>query len=266
MKKLSLVLIILLGIIIIPVHAANYKLKELIPENIETTIVTDLFSYKDFYYKDGVINFKGIKNISTEARPMTFYIALFNSKKENIGSVNFCTTQESDGKLIGQSTLASKEEKSLSLKITKDYLIDGEKVKNIKYIAMISDNRNCNTIRPNEYAGQTMEEMGRFKNNRMDSRAELLLKLVRIGVGLLILYFVYLYLFTNRFKNVDGEDLRIGYNNYNKELERERQEELRKHPPKPKEVIKTKTDEVLQQEEKEANSSRDSSELHDFFK
>ena len=266
MKKISLLLIILLSIIIIPVQAANYKLKELIPENIETTIVTDSFSYKDFYYKDGYLNFKGIKNISKEVKPLTFTMALFDSKRENIGTIYFCSSDADDSAIIGQTTLASKEEKSVVIKVGKEFLASGKSTKDIKYIALMSENKNCTTGKATDYTGKTIDEMGLHKNNKINPIADLLLKLVMFGVIIFIACFVYVYLFTNRFKNVDGDDVRKGYRNYNKELERERQEELRRNPPKPKEVIQTKTDEVLQQEEKEANSSRDSSELHDFFK
>ena len=34
------------------VDAANYEMKELIPIDIETTIVGDKLSYKHFYYKE----------------------------------------------------------------------------------------------------------------------------------------------------------------------------------------------------------------------
>jgi uncharacterized protein YxeA len=59
MKKILYgVLILLIGVITINVKAANYGFKELIPINTKNTLVTNNFSYQQFYYEDGEIVFK----------------------------------------------------------------------------------------------------------------------------------------------------------------------------------------------------------------
>ena len=89
MKKIiKLLLIICVISIFNNVKAANYELKELIPINTETTIVTNHFSYQSFSYKskdvDGnnkssnYIIFKNIKNISDDDLPISISIALFD--------------------------------------------------------------------------------------------------------------------------------------------------------------------------------------------
>ena len=51
MKKIITLVVLFITILSIKtVHAANYELKELIPEGIKTTIVTKHFSYRQLYY------------------------------------------------------------------------------------------------------------------------------------------------------------------------------------------------------------------------
>ena len=63
---------------------------------------------------------------------------------------------------------------------------------------------------------------------------------------------------------MDGNDVRQGYKQYNKELKDEREREARIHPPAPKEVVREKTDEVLDQEESAKNEQQ--TDLHNLYK
>ena len=64
MKKLFLLITIFLAAILtVNVNAANYELKELIPINKETTIVTSNFSYKGIQYNNENLVLKGVKNL-----------------------------------------------------------------------------------------------------------------------------------------------------------------------------------------------------------
>ena len=65
---------------------------------------------------------------------------------------------------------------------------------------------------------------------------------------------------------MDGEDVRQGYAYKNEELREERERELRINPPKPPEPKKIKTDEVLQQEKREAEADKTDTDLHNMFK
>ena len=114
MKKI--LLLVLLTLLLSPINsnAANYNLNELIPNNTETTIVTDNFSYKDFYYNNGAITFKGIKNLTNEEKPLSFSIALFNAEKKNIGTIYYCSKYE-EKPLLGINTLIAKEEKNIRI-------------------------------------------------------------------------------------------------------------------------------------------------------
>lgn len=255
MKKIKVLLILILLLITSPVNAANYEIKELIPLNTKTTIVTKKFSYKKFYYKDNKIIFEGIKNLSNESTPITISIGLFNSKKKNIGTINHC-----------DYTINGKEEITYEIDVTKDYIGKDYKLEDIKYIAVLSDNKDCRTSGYDEFIGQTIQEIGQYKNNTLDSKTEFLLKIMGILGGALLLMFLYNLLFTRKYQNVDGNDVRQGYKRVNEDLRKEREEELRINPPQPKEIKQIKTDEVLEQEEAASKEDRDSTDLHNMYK
>ena len=66
MKKIiTLIITFLILMTAYNIQAANYELKELIPIDRKTTIVTKKFSYKQLYYdsNSNKIHFEGIKNI-----------------------------------------------------------------------------------------------------------------------------------------------------------------------------------------------------------
>ncbi len=258
MKKIvKLISVLLLVVLSTNVYAANYELKELIPTGIETTIVTNNFSYRTFSYDgEGYIKFKSIKNLKEEELPLSFSIAFFDEKKKNIGTMNYCNK---DNKFAG------KEEKPISISITQEYLASGS-VKDIKYIAMLDDNITCKTEGKDYYLGQTVEEIGYAKNNTLDRDSTLFLKVIGVVGGVVLLIFIYNFMFTNSYENMDGDDVRTGYRKYNKKLAAEREEELKRNPPKPKEKVKTKTDEVLHQEEAAKNEDKDGTDLHNFYK
>ena len=262
---------ILFGIIlfmtIITVNAANYELKELIPVGIKTTIVTNNFSYREFFYNkdNNTLEFKSIKNISSEDRPITISVGLFDKNRKNIGIFNYCTKS---GKVesVADEVLKSKEERGFVIEITKGYLYKENIHDDIKYISVLSDNINCNKENNFEYVGQEVEDIGVIKTNEIGKDAELLIK-VLIGLGaLLIVLFLYKFMFTNSYTNVDGDDVRDGYDKYNKKLQEDREEELRKNPPKVEEKKPNKPIEVLEQEEEAKHEDKNGTDLHNLYK
>jgi len=256
MKKIVKILVILLLLVVTKnVYAANYKIKELIPLKIKTTVVTKNFSYRKFQYNEGKIEFEGIKNLTDKDIPITISIGLFNKDKKNIGTINYC-----------DYTIKSKEEATYEIDVTKDYLGKDYSVSDIKYISVLGDNINCRTTGSDEYIGQTVEEIGYAKNSTIDSDTSLTIKILSIVGGVIFLIFIYNLLFTRTYENVDGSDVRQGYRRVNEDLKKEREEELRRNPPKPKEVKKVKTDEVLKQEEEASKEDKSATDLHNLYK
>lgn len=266
MKKIILSIILILTVITqLPVHAANYEIKELIPADIETTIVTNRFSYKGFYYnvnkedgdksKRNSIVFRGIKNLSDEARPITISIALFDEKRLNIGTINYCTGNINPG-----------EEITYEIPVTKEYLGDGFKAKDVKYISVLSDNLNCTTGGADYYIGETVEKIGIAKNNVITKPIELTL-VVFIVVGAVLLFlFLYSFMFTTEHMNYDGEDTRRKFVYINKKLKQKRELQAMLHPEPEPEKKSEKSDKVLQQEEEAKNADKTGTDLHNMYK
>lgn len=256
MKKIKLLLLGILLFSIIDTNAANYVLKELIPLNIETTIVTDNFSYKNFYYNGkGMVIFQSIKNISKKDLPISISIGLFDDNKKNIGTINYCQKED---------ILLSKEEKSYVIQITNDQLAKEKTIDNIHYISILKDNINCRTTGSEDYVGQKVEDIGKIKDREIKSDTKLFLRIIGILATILGIVLLYRFMFTNSFKNFNGDDLRKDYKKYNKKLAEEREEKLKKNPPKEKEVEPKKTQEVLMQEE-EAKKT-ESTDLENYYK
>lgn len=152
MKKIRIVFLLLILFSIKEVRAANYQIKELIPVDTPTTIVTDNFSYKNFYYNDNkmeaeslknnFIIFENIKNLTDKELPVSISIGLFDENKINIGTVNYCSTNDKYS-VVNNTILQSEEEKNYVIEVNKKNLADKKTVNDIKYIAVLSDNINC---------------------------------------------------------------------------------------------------------------------------
>lgn len=258
------------------VYAANYNIKELIPVNAHTTIGTNNFRYIDFYYNDNemeadglknnFIIFSKIKNVSDEKKAVTVSIGLFDKDKKNIGTINYCSSKDKTSVVAG-TELNPDEEKYYVIEVNKKYLADKKTVKDIKYISILSDNPNCTTGSSLGFVGQTVDEIGQIKNTGLSDDAELFIKILT-GIGIVaIIIFVYNFMFSTRYKNFNGEDVRQEYSYINKELEAKRKYNEIHNPTPPKEVKEVKTQEVKVQEEREnSNANKESSDLHNFYK
>ena len=205
MKKIVLSLILLMTILTaIPVQAANYSIRELIPVDIETTVIGSKYSYQGVYYnankenadvnKRNYIIFRKIANISDEARPLSFSIALFGEDRKNIGTIHIC-----------EGNIEVKQGQPYEIEVTTEYLGKREndkyqyKPKDVKYISIIDENTTCrNKTGHDEYIGQTVQEIGYKKNNQFDETSKRTFT-IYIVVGAVILgLFLYAFMFTNQ--------------------------------------------------------------------
>ena len=278
MKRIIRALVLLLVVFVYTnVNAANYELRELIPIDKETTIVTDHFSYQSFYYKTKDIKditkasqyvvFGNIKNISDEDLPVSISIALFDSEKKNIGTINYCASSKVDESDTVQ-IIKSKESMPFIIEVTNDYLGKDNKLKDVKYMAVLSENINCrHKTGHDEYIGQTIEEIGIGKNTEIGPAAESLIKMLTvIGVALVAL-FLYKFLFTSAYQNMDGSDVRQEYAYINKRLKNKREKDLRENPPTEPPKKDNKSDKIRKEEEIEGSKEhKERTDLHNMYK
>ena len=254
MKKFLLFVLFVPLFWMMPVKAAHYEVRELIPSDVVTTVVTQRFSYKDLMYTDGKVQFAGIKNLTYDERPVSISIGVFNKNKKNIGTVNFCSAD----------TLSSKEERAYVIRIGEEYLGESNTVDEIKYIAVLSDNEGCRTTGSTENLGQTVEEIGMAKNTQIDTKTSLLLNVLLVLGGTLLAIYLYLALFTRSYQNMDGDSVRKGYKKINKKMKLRREAALRNAPKEEPKPITDKPEEIQLQEEQASKETE--TDLHNLYK
>lgn len=263
MKKCLKIIIVMISFLITyQVSAANYTVKELIPIDKQTTVLSDHMSYQGLVFSVNhdpnnkySVMFTKIKNISEDERPYGVSIALFNEERENIGTINFC-----------EGTLASKEERTNVVIKAAPYLSKEDTGRDVKYIAVLSENPTCRTEGSLEYVGQTLDEIGIAKNTQIDDDTSLTINVYLIVGAVLLVVFAFSFLFTNQYQNMDGDDIRRDYKKYNKRLKEERDYNNRVNPPPVVEPPKEKRDEVIMQEEQAANEDKSGTDLHNLYK
>ena len=262
MKKSILLLVLLITIIstsIINVNADNYKMRELIPLDEKTTIRADSLLYKDVSYKKGKIVIGSIKNISNEKKPITISVGLFDKNRRNILVINYCSDEDFlDPKGVYDDYV---------IDIDESIFDDNVSISDIKYISVLSENSHCRLGGEKEFVGKRVNDMYIFFSGELPQSVKLLLNIVKVVIVLLVALFLYKFLFTNAYRNMDGDDVRKEFKYRNKQNAKKREEELKRNPPKPKEKKKTKTDKVLEQEKLEKEKEhKDHSDLHNFYK
>ena len=263
MKKIIKVIQIVLVFIMVlsskTVYADNYKMMELIPKEKKVTIRGDQLLYKDIEYQDGKIVVGQIKNISDEKKSITISIGLFGSDRRNITIINYCSTEDAleTNEVIENYQITIDEDK-----------FDKEKtLKDVKYYAIISENKSCRLGGAKEYVGEKINRINRLGDNSLPSSVTMILKIVKYFIIAFVVLFLYKFLFTGSYRNMDGEDMRADYAYINKEKEKERERQRKLNPKKPKTIKQTKSDKVLAQEKAEKEKeNKDDSNLHNFYK
>lgn len=258
MKKIILGILVLLGVIT-PVKAADYEIRELIPVGITTTIRGERFVYKDFTYQNGLITINKVINNREETLNLSISIGLFDKNDKNIGTIHYCPDNT--------PIKPNESYDNLTIDVKSSYMESGKNHKDIHHVSVIGENTTCRVDGATEYVGQTVEEIGMPKNNTFTDSEMMLIKIVVVVAIVLIALFVYRFVFTSAYQNMDGTDVRQEYAYINKELRKERELDAKLNPPQPKVVKTHKTPEILKQEEEQnSQESKDQSDLHSLYK
>ena len=252
MKKIiKIVILLIICLSVKTVYAENYKIGELIPYGIDTTIHTDNFSYKGIFFDEKGIHFNGIKNLTDEKKPISISIGLFDRKGINIGTINYC-----DYYLDGQN------EMSYIIKFIPDYFGKNKNEKDVKYIAVLGDNINCRTKGSRDYIGQNVDKLGIIHRNKFDNQVEVFFSILTILGGAVIIFIIYRLIFTRAYRNVNGNEVRKAYAEINKELKEKRNNQK-------EEIIEDKNQkpiEIIEQEEAAAKEDKSDTDLHNLYK
>ena len=167
MKKIILYLFSVLFFIPIIVNAKDYKLNELISVDTKATVKTEKFNYNDFMYNSNsnIISFDSIKNNTISKTPISINILLFGDNQKNIGFLTYCTDKDLSSNYSGFK-LSGNEEAPFSIKVVSKYFIEGKTSSDIKYIAVMDENKYCHIGGYDKYKNLTIDEIVNGVNNK----------------------------------------------------------------------------------------------------
>lgn len=167
MKKFISYLIVLIGLFSpIFVSAQEYNTMQLIPVDTVATVNTEKFKYQDFLYSSKVddkgntmITFNSIVNNTVSKTPVSINVLLFGDNQKNIGIVTYCTNKDYGNTYEGFK-LNGNQAVPFSIKVTpKKYFVEKKEPKDVKYIAVMDENKYCKIGGYSNYEGLTVDEI-----------------------------------------------------------------------------------------------------------
>lgn len=169
MKKIFSYIILIIGVfsIYIGVNAQEYQLNTMIPVDTTATVKTEKFDYNDFVYKSGVdakgnsiITFGSIKNNTNSKNPVSINILLFDDQQKNIGFLTYCSDKDVSSDYAGFK-LRGGESSPFAINVTKRYFADPDNnnAGDVKYIAVMDDNKYCHIGGYDKYKGLTLAQI-----------------------------------------------------------------------------------------------------------
>lgn len=164
MKRL-LLLLTLLFILPFSVDAVVYNKNDLIPVDNYASVDTDLFSYNDFIYSSAAdskgncfINFNSITNKTLEKMPVSIDVLLFDENMKNIGLVSYCSLKDYGNQYEGVQ-INGGESSVYSIKVSTKYMALNKMPVEVKYIAVMDENKYCYIGGYTKYQGMTIEQI-----------------------------------------------------------------------------------------------------------
>lgn len=199
MKRIKLLILLILGLTFTNVDAA--QLYELIPVDTPATIETEHFIYKDFYYNNNQMQAEGlnsnhvifpiIENKTKEEIPVSISFGVFNKDKENIGTINYCSTK--DKYTFATKTIGPESEVAYSIPVMQMDLADGADIKDVAYISVYDENIKCSNVNSINDEGKTIEDLQKDSDNphaKVDKNTKYFVYIVAGAFGLLILVLI----------------------------------------------------------------------------
>lgn len=160
-----LLVIIVTFLFYFDVNAVDYDVKVLIPVDTNATVKTEKFSYNDLVYNsqidakgNSLITFNSIHNLTISKVPVSINILLFDGEKRNIGFLTYCSDRDISSNYAGFKLLGS-QSAPFSIVVTDKYFSEGKLPVDVRYIAILDDNKYCKIGGYDKYAGLTIDEI-----------------------------------------------------------------------------------------------------------
>ena len=186
MKKIIhyFLLIIFVFSFSLTVFAQDYELNQLIPVDTAATVKTEKFNYIDFVYKSQVngkgnasIHFNKIVNNSITKVPVSINILLFDEAQKNVGFLTYCSDKDVSSNYAG-AKINGNQGIEFSINVTSKYFVEGKLPKDVKYIAVMDDNKYCQIGGYTKYDGMTIEQITNGEDNPNKTSEEKLKELM----------------------------------------------------------------------------------------
>lgn len=168
MKKI-LIYIFILVVGIFPVLVNAEEVNTLIPINTNATVKTEKFDYNNLMYDTSsttaIITFESIKNNTHSKTAVSINLLLFGNDKKNIGLVSYCSDKDLDSNYSGFKLLGE-EAKPFSIKVVSKYFVEGKSSNDVKYVAVMDDNKYCHVGGYTNYKDKTIDEIANGVSNK----------------------------------------------------------------------------------------------------
>ena len=218
MKKFVLLIVILL--LPIMVYAEDYDVKTLIPVNTKVSVKTEKFDYNNFVYNsnvdskgNGLITFESIKNNTVTKKPVSINILLFGEDQKNIGFVTYCTNKDLDSN-YADFELAGNASAPFSINVVSKYFVDGKTTKDVKYIAVLDENKYCQVGGYDKYSELTLDQIAngvvtkeddndihKYIVKLQDSGMMMYIIIGLVGLAILVIFIMIISGIVNKIKN-----------------------------------------------------------------
>lgn len=174
-RKFICFIILMIGLFPILVKAEEVKVlipsdtliptNTLIPIDTKVNVNTEKFNYNGITYNSNldekgrsIITFDSIKNNYKTKTPISINILLFGNDKKNIGLVSYCTDKDLDSNYSGYK-LSGEGSSSFSITMLSKYFVEGKTSKDVKYIAVLDDNKYCHVGGYTNYKDKSLNEI-----------------------------------------------------------------------------------------------------------
>lgn len=195
-KYMIILFVLMLGLSI-PVNAETYETGVLIPLDTNASVVTDTFQY-DFVAESAInekgyskLTFSNIKNLTDKKAYVTINVLLFDSESKNIGMVTYCSDLDNDTEYT-DFMLNGGASTQFYINVVPRYFAKNKTAADIKYVAVLDDNKYCHIGGYDQYEGLTIEGINLYHDENTLKKLSILkngvfmiaMIAIFIGIGL----------------------------------------------------------------------------------
>ena len=175
MKKLWIFVLLIMFVPIVA-NAQDYNVNTLIPVDQVGTVATEKFTYNGIIYHSQanekgncLLSFDSIQNNTLSKVAVSINVLLFDESEKNIGFLTYCSDKDISSNYSGFK-LAGNQASAFSINVNSKYFVEGKNPSNVRFIAVMNENKYCQIGGYTKYKGLTMEEITKGDVSSNDSK------------------------------------------------------------------------------------------------